>query len=1525
MEDHSVIDREEKGEEEVAKLNGKEPLSYEEPHQTFQHPETEGTAKGPPSQEAGILEPVLQEGTRFDQQESPSNKNDMESKLNGLESLESLESSGDDFFNELQQPIEGENGLEENDLMEPADEVARKDIDEHQADPIDEGEAVNNDFFNELNNPTETEYEQNHLSEGTGPGETIAQEGESDDFFRQLAEESHNELVSEYRQPFYNEEVAEVQDQDVQDRFLNEIEQPVNQAESFADERQSVINPLAEGFAHDETAFMKGIGAHDETDFMKELAVEQTAETLNHQDCLKQSYPTENISKEDSPATHHDVDHLSKTLSSHDESKQTEQTDDFLKNLIQPSQTPADDTDDPFLRELSQPKEESADKLAFLAMDDELLDEDLLEEILDDDLLEDDLEETSVQQTQKPAYTPSQSSAGNPYAALTPSTISTPNINEQKKKTDAYDFPTEFLRTKSANPPKAANKYTNVFKQVETPAKPLTMTPPKKEAFFEELPVQPVIQKRKRAGSRAVDPYAAIESPNSAPVSAVPPVASRRSSPREVKNPYAPVKAPASEGVPPHSISSQAVPVRSASSQYVPSAQSVPPSQIPSNSVPSVPSVPPAIANPTLKKKPSTISGRYRPSVSVQPDAEGARQAAQVSQAPHAFPNPPQVPQQGRPYTVQVPPKKAPQVQAPPVLQVQMPQVQIPQAQLPPHVPIPLPQNSLPHTSAVPLKNPNALLHRQFPIWTWSQGPKVVKLIPKTDGYQVENSIEVLSVTDAGLVNPLTAFPGPLSAKSKRKDLEKWVEQLLESSQASDPLSLLWSVMLELLRHNGPLSDFALSKSVALLMNPNASIVSDKPALDLSAFTGIKTKNPNAHQMDKLALGSLLSILLSGDKNSALTSAISEQDWALALLLGQLAGPQEFKTTFDFFLQARFQLDPSLKILGFLLECIAGSVDAKNVDHVWLSANFGPVVSIMLLNLDNPSPLFYQMGNAFTQGGEYSKICFILAQCATLTPPEKPVRYDVDSVLLDEVYGYLKEQQPSPQTVVRYAAHAGLLADYGKFSEARRYCDAVAPLIKPFSKTLHPSLILQLQNLSARVSHLDTSESGWFGMSKPNMDKVWGQLDKSFSKFVSGEDTLPPVKVDENSVFSKYSPSISRTQSVADLKSFPFPQRMSSHGSASMENLALSNAHRSATTPRLNTVAYVSPKKPRQPRGRYAPEPKVVPDTRLEFTPQPSNDFPESLPLSEPDLLKPNIFEPELSGSEVSETREDYNPFANQTESPDHNLPAEHPQLENPYFPKMDRSVETSVYSNDGARNSYFPTEDFKTLSDSPVPRVSVPQERAPSANRYAPPPQRASPPSAPSLSMNVDSADEDEGPYEDFVEDEDEPSEKEEKVEEKPPSKSETPATHNEAGKKGWFGWLKKEKDENQPIKAKLGEQNQFFYDEKLKRWINKNAPPEENAVSTPPPPPVKIKKPVLSAPPPGVGPPTTSPIPSKPANGPPPKIAVPPSHSVSPPIKPPASTDLDDIMAMAAAGGNARRGKRGPRRGYVDVMNQK
>jgi hypothetical protein len=188
------------------------------------------------------------------------------------------------------------------------------------------------------------------------------------------------------------------------------------------------------------------------------------------------------------------------------------------------------------------------------------------------------------------------------------------------------------------------------------------------------------------------------------------------------------------------------------------------------------------------------------------------------------------------------------------------------------------------------------------------------------------------------------------------------------------------------------------------------------------------------------------------------------------------------------------------------------------------------------------------------------------------------------------------------------------------------------------------------------------------------------------------------------------------------------------------------------------------------------------------------------------------------------------------------------------------------------------------------------------------------------------------------------------------------------QTAKKGWFGgWFGGAKKEGEnagggPIKAKLGEENSFYYDKDLKKWVNKKDPSSAAAVRATPPPPrgsaPSSRAVSSSSVPPPAGPPMSGagsrpqssasdmpppPLSSSPALSglgmPPPlgnmprsvstgaAVPTPPGSSAGPPPRPTSSlshaTSIDDLLgAPAARKGNTVRGKKKGR--YVDVMAQ-
>ena len=187
---------------------------------------------------------------------------------------------------------------------------------------------------------------------------------------------------------------------------------------------------------------------------------------------------------------------------------------------------------------------------------------------------------------------------------------------------------------------------------------------------------------------------------------------------------------------------------------------------------------------------------------------------------------------------------------------------------------------------------------------------------------------------------------------------------------------------------------------------------------------------------------------------------------------------------------------------------------------------------------------------------------------------------------------------------------------------------------------------------------------------------------------------------------------------------------------------------------------------------------------------------------------------------------------------------------------------------------------------------------------------------------------------------------------------------------KKSWFGgsWFggKDKANEvgtpNAPIKVKLGEESSFYFDEQLKKWVNKKAGASEApSAPTPPPPKVPPSRSVSAA---AAAPPSSTPVPPVPplplglgsatsamraVSGPDPSPLIDsnqPSRTISPAInsvpsnagtppmgpssEPPSRpataqsglSNIDDLIGIPQArkGGTVKKVKKG--RGYVDVM---
>lgn len=650
-----------------------------------------------------------------------------------------------------------------------------------------------------------------------------------------------------------------------------------------------------------------------------------------------------------------------------------------------------------------------------------------------------------------------------------------------------------------------------------------------------------------------------------------------------------------------------------------------------------------------------------------------------------------------------------------------------------------------------------------------------------------------------------------------------------------------------------------------------------------------------------------------------------------------------------------------------------------------------PAMATLFGGIDDPNSSFSLVGSSTaTQGSDFGQ--------------------DLDSILLSEVYEFVLTSGsgavPSiPHLQAFKLYHAEVLAESGRRSEAQQYCDTIANAItsKSHRSPYHNQQLMQwVDKLSQRLAQAPAdSSSSW----KPSMDKVSTSLWGKFNTFIAGtEDSdatssgpgSAPTSDGQFARIAGETPPLSRAVSTGDMYGAYQPNGLIPPAPA---------AGNSRYAPG-NTYAPQSSSE--QPRLRYDPQaqsayqPRAsMESTRSAYEPRSSMDgmssspqrasafnsfAPGSTQATPPQQAVP-VAQP---GSDVHTPMSSYSPNAYQP------LPLEPSVNGTPFGPSP-------------------PSDSYEPQPNGYQPSTSYGATEEPSASSYEPPSTSYEPPSyqpympdeqpwdadapdspvdkKPKKKMFDDDNDDDEilrraAVFKDSNSGSKLKSDADRAADEAfrkaaeadgesislctPMDKRLTQHTAAKGGsnpsggaeKKGWFGGWFKGKDPNAPqsgpIKAKLGEENSFVYDENLKKWVNKKggAAAVTPTAATPPPP--KASGPpsrpsstfgarpasaTFGPPPPGaLSSPTSTPMavgstPPGSSGG----ISAPGGLGTTPPLSrsssgmmlPPAAasrpassmsnaSDADDIMGSLAP---RARGKKAPRKGrYVDVMaNQK
>ncbi|KAF2016741.1 hypothetical protein BU24DRAFT_209313 [Aaosphaeria arxii CBS 175.79] len=946
-----------------------------------------------------------------------------------------------------------------------------------------------------------------------------------------------------------------------------------------------------------------------------------------------------------------------------------------------------------------------------------------------------------------------------------------------------------------------------------------------------------------------------------------------------------------------------------------------------------------------------------------------------------------------------------------------------------------------------------------YPIFHWGLGGTVItsfpKQIPRYGGGASmpmmkcsPGEVKIQSVKDIlPLSEEISKFPGPLKAKSKKKEVSTWLGRGIESltSKVEDPgiensmnpadfkrleeKALLWKVLQTLVDNDGHLEgNPTVEAAVRRIFSPEGA--EDAPGNDGSFSTGadlvgLSRSNTlaQAEPLDPKAVEELRKLLTKGDREKAVWHAVDQRLWGHAMLLSSTLSKDVWKQVVQEFVRQEVKkTGRNNQALAALYEVFAGNWDDCIDELVPASARAGfqmistdgagsnqdalqgldkwrETLSLILKNRsEGDNAALLSLGRLLAGYGrvEAAHICFIFGRSmaylggvddqqsdivlvgADHRAYPLDVGIDVEPILLTEIYEFaLSLAATTGSHVIPHLqnyklAHAYTLAEHGFMTDAQAYCDAIAIAMKSttrISPYYNASFISTLDDLTKRLSQSPKdSSSSW--ISRPSMDKVSSSFMSKFNSFIAGdEDDAASVGVGgaEAGPFAKIAgstPNLSPTQSNVDLYG-----AYSGYSATPPAPAAPSTATSSRYAPSSN--AYAPRSSSEQVRPTYEPQ------GRSSFDSQPSNAYMPSPSLGAPYTPSQAQFSPRSDTSKTNSYAPLKSPLA----------PTQGSSYQ-PTPPLEDRSISYG--------SSYEPPRASFEAS-----QPSVPEETTQSSGGYEPPTTSYEPPSyqpyEPDEETKPEEEEEEKPKKKSFMDDDDDDDLAKRAASLKISSKSDADRKADEAFRKaaeadaqrdkeaaakkaggGWFGgWFKKDPNAGPgPIKAKLGEENSFYYDPELKKWVNKKGGAAEASKPMATPPPPRSGPPSRnvsgntvaaqhalggstpsSLPPTSMmagGPPTSNPQrsssmppPMLPLGGPPSRSSTPGLMSDSegggnkapplvnpgllasgPPSRPSTglsnASSIDDLLGAATANKGPKKGKkRGGR--YVDVMAQK
>ncbi|PGH12755.1 hypothetical protein AJ80_06579 [Polytolypa hystricis UAMH7299] len=828
---------------------------------------------------------------------------------------------------------------------------------------------------------------------------------------------------------------------------------------------------------------------------------------------------------------------------------------------------------------------------------------------------------------------------------------------------------------------------------------------------------------------------------------------------------------------------------------------------------------------------------------------------------------------------------------------------------------------------------------------------------------------------------------------------------------------LLWKVVRILVEHDGILEGTAeIQKEVHNTLCPVPS--SEFAAHGFSAPTS-STRTIQPEPVSPEGMESVRHSLLEGNREKAVWSAVDLRLWGHAMLISSTLDKSVWKQVIQEFIRREVRsAGDNTQSLAALYEIFAGNLEESIDELVPASARAGlQMVSktaggptrnaldgldkwqeTLGLILSNRSQSDHQallaLARLLASYGriEASHICTLFAKSSS-TPNifggvddsqamvmllgvdhrRYPYTFttDLNHILLTEVLEFATTvlagsgSTPMPYLQAFKLQHAMSLAEEGHTSEAQQYCESIGAVLKATTRPspyFNSRFLVELDDLTLRLRQAPSDgTSSW--ISKPSMEKVSGSMWAKFNSFVAGDDSdgasTGSAKIgDDVGPFAKVvgTPPISRSPSVAESygpyfaagnQPVPVPAAGSRYAPG---NQYAPNASPDQSRGRTSLDSQRSPSF--SASGRSLPQRRSSqdPTTPLDSHYQPAGH---------------SIYSPPAHGRHSTPPQSSYTPLAPVDEncSPQTMAPAAGPAnglaISGPY---AGQQAPQPMHGAPPLNNGLAQPSGYEP------PSMSM---------GYEPPSYE--PPSYEPEPSNEEAVEDEKPKKKSFMDDDedddlvarmskvkvsDQPREVDDAVRRAAEEDAKRPPPGSE--KKGWFtGWFGGKKENpagGGPIRAKLGEENSFYYDKDLKRWVNKKDPNSANVTAhSTPPPPKRSAPPSRSASagmgPPPLGPPDllsansapmlppTSALANSPlrADGTPspslsPSLLGPPSASpgliprsvsagnMAPPSRPGTSlsnaSSIDDLLGAPQARKPSTVKARKKGRGYIDLM---